>query len=276
MPPLTPQPIAEAVSRLASRLPVGSTFASAEWERVPVALRETAFFSARVESARLLDAMQRGLVRRASLIRDRVANGETLISRDSWIADMRGLAEQLGVQTVGIPGAGGLQDIRSNARLGLIYDLQTQRAAEFARWKVEQDPDVLDAYPAQELIRIESREVPRDWRDTWLSAGGELVAGRMVALKSDRVWTAISRFGTPWPPFDFNSGMGVEDIDRAEAEALGLIEPGERPQPIQADFTEGLEANVSTLSPDLLSGLVEEFGDRVEVTRDAIRWRASA
>lgn len=39
----------------------------------------------------------------------------------------------------------------------------------------------------------------------------------MIALKSDRVWTNFSRFGRPYPPSDFGSGMGVEDIDRDEA-----------------------------------------------------------
>ena len=38
----------------------------------------------------------------------------------------------------------------------------------------------------------------------------------MVALKEDPVWTRISRFGQPWPPFDFNSGMGVEDVSHDE------------------------------------------------------------
>ena len=45
----------------------------------------------------------------------------------------------------------------------------------------------------------------------------------MIALKNDPVWTALSRFGRPWPPFDYDSGMGIADIDRETAETLGLL-----------------------------------------------------
>lgn len=45
----------------------------------------------------------------------------------------------------------------------------------------------------------------------------------MVALKTDGIWKAINRFGTPWPPFDFQSGMGLVEIERSEADALRLL-----------------------------------------------------
>jgi hypothetical protein len=31
---------------------------------------------------------------------------------------------------------------------------------------------------------------------------------RMIARKDSPIWEALSRFGTPYPPFDFNSGCG--------------------------------------------------------------------
>lgn len=52
--------------------------------------------------------------------------------------------------------------------------------------------------------------------------GGKIRGGRMVALKSAPVWTNLSRFGRPYPPFDYGSGMGMEDIGREEAVELGL------------------------------------------------------
>lgn len=51
----------------------------------------------------------------------------------------------------------------------------------------------------------------------------------MIALRDDPVWRKISRFGSPTPPFDFNSGMGLSEISITEAERLGVIKPGERP-----------------------------------------------
>ena len=56
----------------------------------------------------------------------------------------------------------------------------------------------------------------------WEAAGGQFTNGRMAALKTDPIRAAISRFGDPFPPFDYGSDMGLRDIDREEAEALGL------------------------------------------------------
>lgn len=58
-----------------------------------------------------------------------------------------------------------------------------------------------------------------------MEAGGKLYDGRMIALRNDPIWRGISRFGSPVPPFDFNSGMGLEEVNRFEAEALGVELP---------------------------------------------------
>lgn len=113
------------------------------------------------------------------------------------------------------------------------------------------DPDVVDAYPAWELLRTYDRDVPRgfrsngkggliampgdDWPSRWRAAGGELINGRMIALKSDGVWQRLGdgvggytdTLGNPFPPFAFNSGYDVNNISRAECEDLGLLQPGQ-------------------------------------------------
>ncbi len=66
----------------------------------------------------------------------------------------------------------------------------------------------------------------------------------MIALKSDAVWTNLSRFGRPYPPFDYGSGMGVEDVDRDEAIELGLL-PKDEPVDEVPDFDLALESEVS-------------------------------
>jgi hypothetical protein len=272
---VTVAPLAEAVAKLDARTPIGAALRSDQWADVPLALRERAQFSANVESVRLLSAIQEKLRTRLTLAREQVANGEAFVDRSSFIADIRGIAKAEGVRTTDGAGAGTVRDIRSSARLGLIFDQQTRQAAGFADWKSGQDADVLDAFPAQELVRVEERQVPRAWPSRWLAAGGRFFRGRMIAMKSDPVWEKISRFGTPWPPFDFGSGMGVRDVDRAEAEALGLLTAAEGVALVERRFNDGLEASVSGWRPDEVSTLKGAFGDQVVERDGRLRWQGN-
>ena len=71
----------------------------------------------------------------------------------------------------------------------------------------------------------------------------------MIALKGDPIWAAISRFGTPWPPFDFGSGMGVEDIDWEEAVELGVLKKDDPPPKVESkDINDGLEGELPAAS----------------------------
>lgn len=269
--PIAIQPLGEAVKKISARTPIGSKLRTEEWSHVPLALRERAMFSAGVESARFLADAQRGVEEILSFAVEQTKNGAALIDRSSLIARLREVALREGIP-VDPAKRGGLQDITSRARLGLIIDINTQQAQEYARWKAEQDPDVLDAFPAQELIRLEDRVTHRRWATRWLQAGGTLVQGRMVALKSSPIWTAISRFGTPWPPFDFNSGMGLEDIFREDAEALGLLTPADMPQPQEESFNKNLRASTRGLGDGMLGFLSKLFGDKARIEGDEIIW----
>jgi len=73
----------------------------------------------------------------------------------------------------------------------VIIDTNAGMAAGYVRAEIANTYDARLAFPAQELVRIEERERPRDWRRRWIEAGGELHAGRMVALKGAPVWAAI-------------------------------------------------------------------------------------
>ncbi|OAM89340.1 hypothetical protein OH491_13545 [Termitidicoccus mucosus] len=259
---LAPMPLDAAVAQLESRTPVASALSSAQWAQMDLGLKERAFFMSRVESLRTVATAQQK-------IRDALSMADAgRMDRANFVSDMRRL---LGAA----PGdSGELTDITSNRRLSLVYEHNVADAREAAAWQTGQDPDLLDEYPAQELVRHEDREEPRDWASIWANAGGSFYGGRMIALKSDAIWEKISRFGKPWPPFDFGSGMGVEDIGRDEAEALGLIKPGERPRSIEADFNAKLEAAVPEATPALLDGFRDVFGDQVDVARDGrITWQ---
>lgn len=258
-------PLDEAVKKFDAKSIVASKLRTAEWAKVPLELRDRALFSAGVEHVRFLSTAQQKLKDAISLQREKVARGEAIVDRSSFIGDMRKIAlgEGLSDRT------GGLTDVASQTRLGLIYDMQLRMAQGFAQRKMDMDPDVLDAFPAQELVREEDRKMPRDWTARWQASGGELVDGRMVALKTDPVWTKISRFGTPYPPFDFGSGMGLNDISRDEAEQLGLISPGETVPPEDVSFNDQLEASVDGLDTKFLT---ESFGDQVQIKDGKARW----
>jgi hypothetical protein len=128
---------------------------------------------------------------------------------------------------------GTLQDLRSFRRLDLIVRTQVQlmRGAG-EQWRGQQ-ADMLSAFPAWELIRVEERMVPRDWQARWKIAGGNLVdGGRMIALKGDPLWGELGSYdnfsdalGVDHPPFAFLSGMGWRMIPAAEVERLGIKGP---------------------------------------------------
>jgi hypothetical protein len=118
---------------------------------------------------------------------------------------------------------------------------------------------VLDQWPAQELIRVIDSRVKRDWPARWAEAGGEFFGPRMVALKNDPIWTRLSRFGLPYPPFDFNSGMDVRDVDRDEAMALGLIDRDTQIAPQSRDFNTDLQASPEVRDAALKEALAEQL-----------------
>lgn len=153
---------------------------------------------------------------------------------------------------------GGLQDFSSDKRIDLQLRVNVQQGQGYGAWIQGQDADLLDAFPAQEFLRVEGRAKPReDWPERWIAAGGPKTSAwpRMIALKDDPCWVNLSRFGTPYPPFDFGSGKGVRNIPRREAEALGLITRDQIPQPQDLGFNDDLQATPAVRSQLLRSAL---------------------
>ena len=70
--------------------------------------------------------------------------------------------------------------------------------------------------------------------------------GRMAALKSSGIWRALGdgeggfndTLGNPYPPFAFRSGMWTVELDRGEAEELGLLAEGEAAAAADFDLAE--------------------------------------
>ena len=270
-------PLQDAIAKISAKTPIGTTLRSAELAQLPLALRERAQFSAAVTSVRLMQTVQDRILGQVNLARERLSDGKTaMFDRSSFIDAIRSTAEQEGVETIEKDSERGtLKDIRSIPRLGLIYDMQNAQANGYARWKLDQTEGALLLYPAWEFTRVESRKRPRDdWERRWAEAGGSLTDGRMVALKTDPVWRQLSVFGTPWPPFDWGSGMGLEEIDYDEAVQLGLLKDGELPAPTgEPDFNAALSASTEGLSPAFRQVLAEVFGPQIQLDGEEISWQ---
>ncbi len=114
------------------------------------------------------------------------------------------------------------------ARQRLILETNVNKAAGYAWHESVKDSTVL---PAQRLVRKGHRRQPRDWQARWRDAWASLPpeerrkahATEMVALVNCEIWRRLSRWGDPYPPFDYNSGMDVLPVDRESARKLGLV-----------------------------------------------------
>ena len=271
-----PIPFKEALDKIGSRSPVGAMLRSDQWARVPTAIREKAFFSATIEDARFLEETKGLITSFLESARETVTGPDgkerralKVGSRAEFIDQARTFAIERGLGPLDPEDAGTIRDIQSEQRLALIFDTQTKAANDHGYWKQGQDPDVLDEFPAQRFIRVLDVKTPRQRHQEF---EGE------VRLKSDlEFWLSLNDpadggFGVPWGPWGFNSGMDVEDVDRAEAESLGLLEPGEKVEPVERDLNDHLEAGIRSLSPEMSDWLQSKLGDQVEISGGTVKW----
>lgn len=242
----SPKPFEEAVAAVRRRSPVASRMSSREWSELETAIRNQAFFSAKVNNVRVIQAMKD--------VVDKVLQATTPMDLGTARIQLKELLTDIGYQPGAV--AGTIQDLSTDQRINLV--VKTNRDMAYGRGKYEQgmSSEILYLYPAQELFRAESRDEPRDWPARWREAGGQFFDGRMIALKNDPVWVEISAFGNPYPPFDFNSGMGVRDVDRDTAVRLGLI--GEEEE-ITVDPPQDNPRDLSGVDPELLAQLDKDL-----------------
>lgn len=263
---------AEAVKKLGERSPVAAALSSKQWSRVPVALRERAVFSARVEDARFLSKSADFF---GDFLRNTVEtlpNGEKALKaggRAQFVDQLQRYAVANGMAPLDPNQRGGLQDVTSESRLLLVVDTSVKAAEDYGYWKQGQDPDLLDAFPAQRFVRVQDVRHPRPYHEAALGT---------VRLKTDLLfWIGLNRdFHVPWGPWGFRSGCDVEDVGREDAEETGLLKVGEVVHPVDRDFNDALQASTRSLHPRTLDRLRQQFGDQVVIDADTIRWVASA
>ena len=199
---------------------------------------QRAFTIAHVEEAKTLDHFYKGIK-------------EVLEGRNNP-SDIRLAYNRMVEEEGGEPLSAGRQELIINTNLAT--------ARGYGQMMKQNDPDIVDAWPALELIRGGQREYPRgdphykegtdgsyDWDDRWQDALDECdddpadvdatqkvftETGRRIALKDSSIWQALGdgaggrgdTLGNPFPPFAFESGMVTENVSREECEELGLLD----------------------------------------------------
>lgn len=259
-----------ASEKILQKALVGSNLDSRQWNSIQAGLRDRAFFSSQVASARILHAAREMVAERA---------GGNL-SASEFRREMRKILGRDGYDAG--ENRGTIKDLMTKARLDVIQKTNVEQARGFIHHLEATAPGTFAAFPAQELIRVRQRRQPRDWAQRWKDNGGKFYEGRMVALIDDPIWTAISAFGNPFPPFDFGSGMGVRAVKKSEAVRLGVISADEvkarveemrqKPAP---DFNGNLQATVpfkGANDPEWLR-LKQTFGDQIVYKDGAIVWK---
>lgn len=274
----------DAIAAISARTPIGTRLRTDAIQRIPPMLRLRALFSAGLENARVLSRIRRVLLQ--AVQGQRESDGLT-IDRGVFVEELRELIIREGLAAhPDDPEAGTIQDLASYQRLKLIYDTNMGLAQGYTGHQADMEPALLQTFPCYELIRSRIPVEARDWPERWRLAGGAFwgdsgdqpdyptAPGRMIAVKTDPIWTVLSRFGHPWPPFDFNSGMVLDSLPRRECVALGVIQQGERiASPPQEDFNAGLD--VAHGVDDAIAAEVEDyFGSGFVVDEDEGRIRA--
>jgi hypothetical protein len=280
----SPTTLSDALAHQLAKQVLPTSMSSYELERLAQEIRDRSFFSARTTYADYLSEAQR--LTRQLVAPHTIVDPDTLAIRPAQPGEtvnaalvrtrLQQFLKRLDYQPAEGE-AGSLTDLSSDRRIDLIIDTQTKMSQGYAKWTADQDTDVLELYPADELYRQIITRVPREWSIRWNEARASLGSstsasiavsddsGPFIALKNDPIWSAISRFGDPFPPFDYHSGMWVRDADPDEAESLGVLAHA-RPQPQTRDLNSSVSIPVPDLDPSLLSSLLTSLGSRATIS----------
>jgi hypothetical protein len=254
-----PVPFIEALKQLRARGLLPTSWDTARLRELDAAVRRQSFFSAQTTETGLLaeykgiieNIVEPGTEQRAD--RETASNPSgfttTGFNPATARAHIKDFLDRIGYQPEKGK-AGTLLDLSSDKRVDLVVKTNVQLSHGAGRFIQENaDPDVVDLFPALELVRFEDRKEPRDWEQRWRIASSTVgdvdaarclgLQGRMCALKSSEIWQALGdgaggyqdTLGNPYPPFAFNSGMWTEEVSRDEAEDLGLLGKGEKAEP---------------------------------------------
>lgn len=192
---------------------------TAEWDMIDAQIRERAFFMAGVENARILQDFRNAA--------HAIAAGQ--LTTNEARKQLRAALRAAGYEPAEDK-RGGIHDLSSRRRM----EVTLQTNVDLARgWQQREQMKKDKSQPGLRLYRAQEARQPRNWADRWQQAAaavdweGVAKGGQMVALIESPIWVELSRFGQPYPPFDFGSKMRVRAVPYEECEKLGLV-PGEK------------------------------------------------
>ena len=226
-------------------------------------MRERAFFMAGVQEAQVLQLFREA----AEGVADgRLSAGEARVSIRQGLAELGYTPEGAGAE------AGSLQDLSSYRRIMLALETNERMAQGWMNnCQYLTDPNV----GGQELYRLYARKVPRNWAQRWAEAGeqvdwqGVATGAPFIATLDSPIWCALSRFGLPYPPFDYNSGMSTRPVDNQRCRELGL-EPTPKPE-VLPSLNEQVEASLQGLEEDIAEDLLRALGALVRREGDTLK-----
>jgi hypothetical protein len=242
-----PMPFQKALDAAEVRSPLLTTGRTADLQQLESAIKRRALWSATVTSGSHLQRIEDGV---NGILTGQMDQASARLAIKQFLAEMGYQPDP--------EKAGGLQDLSSDVRIDLQLETNVDTARGYGWYSEGQQADVLDEWPAWELIDTAPGGDPRrrrDWAARWERCGGQFYDGRMIALVNDLIWQQLGDpaifpdgLGNPYAPFAFNSAWRLRDIGRDEAVALGLIDDTTEllPQPI--DLNGDLQA-----SPDIRS-----------------------
>lgn len=193
-----------------------------ELSRLPLWVKEQAFFMAGVTNAVVLGAFREAA---QAVVDGRMSEAEAT----------RGIREAL-ARTGYQPGdgqEGTIKDLstlrrqmvtlRTNVALARGYGAEVKQVAARA------------IFPAKELYRASASRAPRMWPRMWAEAVARrnaerpdlppLSADTMMAPLGDRIWVMLSDFGAPYDPLKYGSRMRQRPVGKRAAREAGILPP---------------------------------------------------
>lgn len=266
--------------RILQKALVASGLDTRGWSTVQAGLRDRAFLSSQVTEAKILHAMRQNV---AELVGGGKSPSEVRRDLRAYLGSI-GYDPDKDLKPGEQSRRGTIKDLTTKARLDVMMKTNADQAKGYASHLRATTTGAILAFPAYELVRVERRKLPRDWGARWAAAaqkvGWEGVArsGAMIALKTSPIWAALSRFGNPFPPFDFNSGMGVKDVKKSVCREIGLLGEHEQPEiPDVPDFNGNLAERVPfDKGSREFANLKAKFGDQIQFNEEKreVQWRS--
>jgi hypothetical protein len=237
------RPQTPAGARLKSKPVLPTALTSDQLKELDPAIRQRSFFSAQNLYEGVLGELRDSA---ASIV-----EGDGEIDPGSARLKVRGMLQKLGYDPEEDKDT--IKDLSSDQRINLVLRTNRGIAEGVQQHLADNSPDVVEDYPAWELVRGEQRMHPRGerneddgWPARWEAAcdqaeDAESLAvlqdtGRMIALKSSGVWQALGEGAGGYddaldnggiPPLAFNSGMVRDNVSYTECLELGLLDEGD-------------------------------------------------